>query len=132
MGRVVEHSKLLVYLSKAIRTDTENTTDKQGGVIVFPSNKEQVANVCLRGDSISKVGEIIRSNNADDYAIGCFLNGRYTVEEISFDDNSLSIEIIGVDTDTLIKIAKTFCKTFDQEIIIVKDYFTNKTTILKS
>lgn len=43
-----------------------------------------------------------------------------------YGEDSLSVEIIGVDTDTLIKIAEELCVAFIQESCLVKDYSTNR------
>ena len=43
-----------------------------------------------------------------------------------YGEKSLSVEIIGIDTDTLIKIAEQLCETFMQESVLVKDYSTGR------
>lgn len=43
-----------------------------------------------------------------------------------FNENSLSLEIVGVDIDTLISIAEDICKEFNQWLVLVKDYSSNR------
>lgn len=61
------------------------------------------------------------------WTIGKFLNGRYKADNGQiFDENSISVELLGVDTKTLIKFAEEICRTFKQESVLVKDYANNK------
>ena len=43
-----------------------------------------------------------------------------------FDENSLSVEIIGIDSTELIKIAEELCIAFLQESVLLKDFSNNK------
>lgn len=61
------------------------------------------------------------------WTIGKFLNGRYKADNGQiFDENSISVELLGVDTNTLVKFAEELCRTFKQESVLVKDYANNK------
>lgn len=57
------------------------------------------------------------------WTVGKYLNGRYTAKDGSvFDENSISIEVLGVDFDTLVDFATRLCKDFKQETVLLKDY----------
>lgn len=74
-----------------------------------------------------KVDKIANDNNLVGWTIGKYLDGRYKAKNGKmYGEDSLSVEIIGVDTDTLIKIAEELCVAFTQESCLVKDYSTNR------
>lgn len=57
------------------------------------------------------------------WTIGKFLSGRYKSKDGTiFDENSISVELLGVSTDTLISFAESLCRDFKQETVLVKDY----------
>lgn len=62
-----------------------------------------------------------------DWTIGYYFAGRYKAKDgNTYDENSLSLELIGISTDTLIKIAGEICKDFQQESVLVKDYSSDR------
>ena len=43
-----------------------------------------------------------------------------------YGENSVSVEVLGVSDDTLIKIAEEICNVFQQEAVLVRLYNTNR------
>lgn len=128
-------------LSEAV--DWEVEQDKKGGIIVFSTDvnaiklsdnalvnwvKQKVHTISNRVGYNKKIDKIA-SNNKDVYAwtVGKYLHGRYKAKNGQvFDENSLSVEFIGVPTDTLINLAEEICKAFEQESVLVKSYTEDK------
>lgn len=79
--------------------------------------------------SYKKMIDKVAKKHEDIFAwtIGKFLNGRYKSNNGKvFDENSISIELLGVSNDTLIKFAEELCDDFKQESVLVKDYQNNE------
>ena len=93
------------YLTEGI--DFEINTDMIGGTIVFS----------IDVFAIPLVG----------WKIGKCLHGRYIAKNgKAFGENSLSIDLVGINTDKLLKIATKLCNLFTQESVLIKDYNTQK------
>lgn len=146
------------YLYNAINATKENTIisegidyefakDKTGGIITFST---QVNAVKLTDNMItnwirkkfetfknkftanSKIDEIAKKFELQGWTVGKFLSGRYTDKNGNvYDENSLSLEVIGIDKDTLISLAEEICKAFMQESVLVKSY-SDQTVFLVS
>jgi hypothetical protein len=98
-------------------------------IINFIKNKlESIKNVFNK--KINKV--ISKHENVYGITIGNFVKGRYKAgNEQIYDEKSLSIEIIGIDSETLNNVADDIRKEFNQEAVLVKNYNTNKIYLLK-
>ena len=122
--------------------------EDKGGIIVFSVNvnavqlsnnrvvryiknsMETLKNKLFKDRKINKV----LSNYDEVYGvtIGNFVKGRYKSENGNlFDESSLSIEIIGITTDVLNRVAEDLAKMFQQETVLVKDYSTNRIYLVK-
>lgn len=115
---------------------------ENGGVIVFSTDvnavkqadnklvdwlKKRVKTVANRFTATKKIDKVATLNDLVGWTVGKFLNGRYTAKNgKTFGENSLSVEIVGVDSEKLIDIAEQLCRLFDQESVLVKDYTTGK------
>ena len=64
--------------------------------------------------------KIAKQHDLVGWTIGKYLNGRYFSTETGkqYSEDSLSLEIIGIDTNEMIKIAEELCKVFDQESVL--------------
>lgn len=103
-------NKLLNWISQKIKTFKNRIT------------YSKKTNDRLKGDE--KVGG---------WTIGRFLRGRYVGKNGQvFDENSFSIEIVGVDFKTLLDIAEDLCKSFDQETVLVKTYNPQRVLFVNS
>lgn len=133
-------------ISEAIAfTEPEN---KKGGIIVFSEEinavelsknkvinwiKQKVNTLKNKLTGKKKIDTIADSYDLIGWTIGNYFDGRYKEKNEKFyGEDSLSLEIIGVDTDTLVKIATDICKEFQQELVLVKDYSTNTVMFVDS
>lgn len=119
-------------------TEPEN---KKGGIIVFSEEinaielsknkvinwiKQKINTLKNKLTGKKKIDSIADNYGLIGWTIGNYFDGRYKAKNGKFyGEDSLSLEIIGVDTDTLVKIATDICKEFKQELVLVKDYSTN-------
>lgn len=93
---------------------------QRGGCIVFSTD-------------VTNIDTIAADNALIGWSIGHYLDGRYTATNGKrYGENSLSVEIIGVDLDNLIKIATELCNSFTQESVLVKDYSSGRVLFLKN
>lgn len=119
-------------------TEPEN---KRGGIIVFSEEinavelsknkiidwiKQKVSTLKNKLTGKKRIDVIADNYDLVGWTIGNYFDGRYKAKNGKFyGEDSLSLEIIGVDTDTLVNIATDVCKEFQQELVLVKDYSTN-------
>lgn len=121
------------YLAHAIKADPskclhaslneempcEPNPDKKGGIIVFCTD--------MKGDEIAVDGDLVG------WTIGHYLDGRYTNPRNGhqYDENSLSVEIIGVDLEQLVKISMELCTACAQESAPLKDYSSGRVLLVE-
>lgn len=131
-----------------LREEVDFEFNQKGGVIVFSVNVnalkisdnklinliqnkiQTLKNTVFKGKKISKV----LKHHQDVYGvtIGGFVKGRYKAEDGSlYDERSLSVEIIGISTDVLDKVAEDIAKEFSQETVLVKNYEENRIYLVK-
>lgn len=80
-----------------------------------------------------KIDDLGKKHNLAAWTVGKSLSGRYTVKNSKvFDENSLSVEIIGTGSNELLNIAEELCIMFLQESVLVKDYSTNKVFLVNA
>lgn len=61
------------------------------------------------------------------YSVGNFFHGRYVGDNgEKFDEKSICLEINGISSKTLLKLAEMICEEFRQETVLVKDLNNNK------
>jgi hypothetical protein len=135
-------------------SDTELTEEisyefeDKGGIIVFSvnvnavqisknklinsikNNIETLKNKLFRDKKIDNV----LSQHPEVYGItlGNYVKGRYRAENGSmFEESSLSVEIIGVSTEILNKVAVSLAQSFRQETVLVKNYEDNRIYLVK-
>lgn len=122
--------------------DFEPLPNERGGCIVFSTDvnvvqlspnrvvnflKQKLRTIVNRLKSTKKIDAIASNNNLVGWTIGHYLDGRYTDKNgKQYGENSLSVEIIGVNFDKLIKIAAELCESFSQESVLVKDYSSGR------
>lgn len=120
----------------------EPSDREKGGIIIFSTEvnakelspnaianwvKQKVSTISNNINKNKKIDAIGKKYDLVGWTVGKYLSGRYTAKNgKAFGENSLSLEIIGVSTDTLIKIAEDVCKEFQQEAVLVKDYSTGR------
>lgn len=113
--------------------------EKKGGIIVFSTDvntnkysenyfinkiKQVVTSLLNKTFTKKKVSRVMKKH--DDvygFTIGKFVKGRYKAKDGSiYDENSTSVEIIGIDSETLLSVAEDITEEFNQETVLVKDY----------
>ena len=79
--------------------------------------------IASRFTATKKIDKIASENELIGWTIGHFFNGRYTSPKNGkqYGENSLSIEIIGVDFDKLYKIASVLLKDYSSGRVLFVD-----------
>lgn len=122
--------------------DFEPSADEKGGIIVFSTDvnaekqsenklvnwiKQKMMTIKNRLNATKKIDKIAAANDLVGWTIGHYLDGRYTAKNgKQYGENSLSVEIIGVNFETLMKIAMELCESFTQESVLVKDFSSGR------
>jgi hypothetical protein len=120
----------------------EPSENEKGGIIVFSTDvnaekqsenklvnwiKQKMMTIKNRLNATKKIDKIAAANDLVGWTIGHYLDGRYTAKNgKQYGENSLSVEIIGVNFETLIKIAMELCESFTQESVLVKDFSSGR------
>lgn len=109
-----------------LSTDVNAVKQSENKVINFL--KQKMKTIANRFTATKKIDKIASDNELIGWTIGHFFNDRYTSPKNGkqYGENSLSIEIIGVDFDKLYKIAMEVCDSFEQESVLLKDYSSGR------
>ena len=100
-------------------------------MVRFIKNKlETATNILFKS---SKINKVIKNNpEIFGVTIGNFVKGRYKAKDGSlYDESSLSVEIVGITSDVLNKVAEELAQEFKQETVLVKNYDENKIYLVK-
>lgn len=132
----INHNPDRVIMSEGIQYEPDS--NQKGGIIVFSTDvnaveldpnrlrnwiKQKLSTIKNRLSFTSKIDKIADRHSLVGWTIGRFLDGRYKAKNGKmFGENSLSLEIIGVDFKELISIAEELCVSFKQESVLVKDF----------
>ena len=66
---------------------------------------------------------IVNKNKIIAMTVGYYLQGRYQSNNGDmFSEQSVSVEILGIDEEKLFAIAEDICRDFKQECVLVKSY----------
>lgn len=121
----------------------EPSEHNKGGIIVFSTDvnsekqsenrfinflKQKMKTIFNRLNATKKIDKIAAKNELVGWTIGYYLNGRYTSPKNGkqYGENSLSLEIIGVDFEKLYTIAMEICDSFSQESVLLKDFSSGR------
>lgn len=76
----------------------------------------------------SMIDKAAKRNHIEAMTVGYYLRGKYKKPKTGeiFTEHSLSVEILGIDEETLFKFADELCEDFLQECVLVKSYKNNK------
>lgn len=141
LNRAIAYNKnKVIAVSEAIQFEPDS--DHKGGMIIFSTevNAESMSNNRLvnflkqkfasfknRLYSYKKIDNIANNYNLVGWTVGKFLSGRYTAKNgKTYSEDSLSVEIIGINTDELNNIAEDLCIEFLQESVLIKNYNENR------
>ena len=122
--------------------------NEKGGIVVFSTEvnavdfsenklinwvKKKAATFKNNISKNKKINNIGQKHDLAAWTVGKALSGRYTAKNGKvFDEKSLSVEIIGVTSEELIKIAEELCIEFLQEAVLVKDYSTGSVFLVNA
>ena len=136
----INYGKSRTIISEGIQFEPES--NEKGGIIVFSTDvnavelspnrianwvKQKFATFKNRRNSTKMVDRIANKNNLIGWTIGHYLDGRYRAKNgQNYGENSLSLMIVGVNTDGMVRIAEDICKEFQQESVLLKDFSTGR------
>lgn len=136
----IKFSSEKTILSEGI--DFEPEENEKGGIIVFSTDvnvielspnkiknwiKQKIATFTNRFQSTKMIDKIADKHQLIGWTIGHYLDGRYKAKNGKmFGENSLSVEIIGIDFDKLLHIAEDICKDFKQESVLLQDFSSGR------
>lgn len=134
VNRFLPISKERSILSEGI--DWAVDEDLRGGTIVFSTDvnavklsengvlnfvKQKIATLKNRLNATSQIDKIANANNLVGWTIGHNYDGRYAAKNgKNFGENSLTLDIVGVKDDVMVKIAEEICRVFLQECVLLK------------
>lgn len=136
----VKISEDKIMLSEGIQF--EPNASEKGGVIIFSTDvnavelspnkiknwiKQKLATYTNRVKATSKLDKIANKNQLVGWTIGHYFDGRYRAKSgANFGENSLSLEVVGIDFDGLVKIAEEICEAFQQESVLLHDFSSGR------
>jgi len=139
-----------IHIWEGIATDQFGLDKYKGGIIVFSTDvnaegfsKSKVKNFIIKKwKTLSnrlmknkKLTKIITSKFEKDigaFSIGNFFKGRYISGGKTFDEKSTSIEILGIPSKILIRLATEIAREFNQETVLLKDNETGRNILIDS
>ena len=145
-NKIIESSDNYFKLKQLVeaKRKTFSKKDKElGGTIVFSTDinatrlssnalvnwvKQKIATLDNRLNKDKKINKAVdRTEGVSGWTIGRFLDGRYKSDsgEI-FDEKSLSVDLVGVNSEVLENFARELCREFGQESVLVKDRNTEE------
>lgn len=122
--------------------DFEPEENEKGGIIVFSTDvnavelspnkiknwvKQKIDTYTNRFQSTKMIDKIADKHQLIGWTIGHYLDGRYKAKNGKmFGENSLSVEIIGINFEKLISIAEDICRDFKQESVLLQDFSSGR------
>ena len=112
-------------------TDVNAISLKKNKVLNFLSKKYiTFTNRYMKNKKLTKIISKKFLNDVGAFSIGNFFKGRYVSDGKIFDEKSTSIEILGIDTDILIRIATEVAREFKQETVLLKDFNSGRNILI--
>lgn len=127
--------------------DTEFGEGFKGGIVIFstdvnaifgrnPPLKDKIKAMYLsikaRLQKDKRLNKVMFSHEeVYGVSVGKYFKGRYVSDKGTFDENSTSIEIIGISFDLLCTIAAEIAREFRQETVLVKDNEAHRIVLVK-
>ena len=151
--KFIPENVLFTTLTEGV--DWDIPVEERGGIITFATtvnsvdlDSRRLMNVIKKKSTSiinmltvnKKIDNIAKKHNLVGLTLGHFLTGKYldrrkvkdedsgeikTITNI-FDDKSLSLELVGITYEQLIKIAEDMCIEFKQDSVLVKSYENGK------
>lgn len=141
-------NSLAYELDEAVHSNQYGLADYRGGVITFSTdvNAEELSKNAVvnkikqifktyhnRFFRQSKIWNVFKSFNDKGgeyigaFSVGNFFKGRYVGDDGNvYDEKSLSVEVNGLSSNSLVELAEMLCKEFYQQTALVKDLNNGK------
>jgi len=134
-------------LIEGIAPDQFGLDKHKGGVIVFSTDvnalevskskiknwmKSKYRTILNRVFYGKKISKIITKKFSEigAFSIGNAFSGRYVSDGKVYNEKSVSIEVLGVPSDVLLRLGAQIAKDFDQETVLLKDYNTGRNLLI--
>lgn len=135
----IDTSKNIIEVINEARAD-DVPSGMRGGVITLSTDINATASAGVvskikawgrtmfnRITGVGRIKNAVYSGGGGGMTIGRFFRGVYKSKSgKKFDENSLSVEVLYIDSKTLENIATDLAKEFNQETVLVKDYNTGE------
>lgn len=109
-------------LDEGVHNNQYGLSDYRGGVIVFSTDVKDTMLHDIMNYFNAKGGECIGA-----YSVGNFFIGKYVGDNGEmYNEKSLSVEINGLSSKSLLNVAEMIAREFKQETVLVKDLSKNK------
>lgn len=107
---------------------TDVNAEQKSQIVLVNSLRNKFETIKNRLTATKKINKIASKNEIVGWTIGHYFDGHYTSPKNNkhFGEKSLSVEIIGVDLETLIKIVLIICHSFSQESVLLKDFSSER------
>ena len=148
-GIIQEYYSLNGELLKEGISPHQMSLDKfKGGIIVFSTDVNAVdiskskivswfkkkyetfINRLMKNKKLTNIISTKFSKDISSFTIGNFFRGRYVENGKIFDEKSISISILGVPSEVLIRLATEIARSFNQSTVLLKDKNTNKNILI--
>ena len=137
-------------LNEGVHGKQYGLKDHRGGIIVFSTDInvlngekglekykkkfsnlwETIKNRVLKYRKLEHIRKLFNDNNSEQfyaYSVGHAFRGKYQSDDGKlYDENSVTFEINGISSESLLKLAELVAKSFGQETVLVKDLNKNK------
>ncbi len=134
-------------ITEGIAPEQYGLDKHKGGVIVFSTDvnaldvskskiknymKSKYRTIINRLFYGKKVSDIITKKFSEigAFSIGNSFRGRYVSNGRVFNEKSVSLEVLGMPTDVLMRLAAQVAKDFSQETVLLKDYNTGRNLLI--
>lgn len=137
-------------LNEAVHGKQYGLKDHRGGIIVFSTDinvlngekelenyKKKFSNLCetvksraLKYKKCEQIRNLFSKSQGEQfyvYSVGHAFRGKYQTDDGKlYDENSVTFEINGISSGSLLKLAELVAKSFAKETVLVKDLNNNK------
>jgi len=96
----------------------------------FKKKYETFINRLMKNKKLTNIISTKFSKDISSFTIGNFFRGRYVENGKIFDEKSISISILGVPSEVLIRLATEIARSFNQSTVLLKDKNTNKNILI--
>lgn len=120
------------FFSEKVSAEQLISSQNRGGIIVFPAKFNAGSSSDLVFTENIKA-LILNSGfkNSVAFSTGNFFKGKYLNKENNYNEQSLAIELLGLKSDSLLKLAANLAKAYSQQCLMIKDLNANKFYVIE-